>query len=292
MQTCPSSSSRSGRDSGSLRIEDISRKLVRGADGIYVAGDAKPVSYAADGHSGCLQVEDSSFWFRHRNQCIANVVGNHPFQGPLLDIGGGNGYVAQRLVREGHDVVLLEPGPIGAHNARKLRGLEHVACASLADAGFRAGSFGAIGMFDVIEHIEHDRDFLSSIVPLLAPGGRLYLTVPCYGWLWSQADVRAGHFRRHTRDSLAALLDGLFEIDYLSHFFRLLIAPQFLARALPHRLGFEREKTMRSTQAEHGSGNGVAVRILSRLLESEARTIAADGRIGIGASCILAARRL
>lgn len=274
-----------------MRIEDITQQLVRNDDGVYVGAGSSPISYAADGHAGCFQVEDASFWFRHRNNCIANMVANQPFQGVMLDIGGGNGYVAQRLSNEGHDVVLLEPGPTGAHNARINRGLEYVACATVEDAGFRPGSFGAIGLFDVIEHIEDDRNFLASIVPLLAPGGRLYLTVPCHHWLWSQADVHAGHFRRHTAASLESLLGGLFEIDYLSYFFRPLVAPQFLLRALPHRMGLGRKQRVLSAETEHGSGNGIVVRAMSRLLDAEARTIANGGSIGFGSSCILAAHR-
>ncbi len=250
------------------------------------------VSYAAGGHADCFQVEDNSFWFQHRNNCIASMVANHPFSGLMLDIGGGNGYVAQRLIAEGLEVMLLEPGQTGARNARVSRNLPYVACATVENAGFIPGSFGAIGMFDVIEHIERDRNFIDQVTPLLTPGGRLYLTVPCHQWLWSQADVHAGHFRRHTAASLESLLDGMFEIDYLSYFFRPLVAPQFLLRALPYRIGFGRKKGVLSAETEHGAGNSTLVRALSRLLEAEARTIARDDTIDFGASCLVAAHRI
>ena len=202
-----------------MRIQDISTNLACGEHGVFHSPSSGPVSYAADGHAACFQVEDGSFWFKHRNNCIASMVARHPFSGLMLDVGGGNGYVAQRLLSEGHEVMLLEPGPDGARNARIERGLPHVACSTVEGAGFRPGSFGAIGLFDVIEHIEKDRDFLAGLAPLLAPGGRIYMTVPCHQWLWSAADVHAGHFRRHTRDSMAKLLDGLFALDYFSYFF-------------------------------------------------------------------------
>ncbi len=276
-----------------MRVEELSAMLHRNKDGIYVSTAVDEVSYAADGHSRCFDVEDGSFWFRHRNNCIAHMVANHPFpRGALLDIGGGNGYVAQRLVTEGHEVVLVEPGPTGARNARLVRQLDHVVCATVEQAAFRPGSFGAIGMFDVIEHIEEDRKFLADISPLLIANGRLYLTIPCHQWLWSQADIDAGHFRRHTEASLQALLGGIFRIDYLSYFFRPLVLPQFLLRALPFRLGIGRNNAVMSTEAEHGSGNGVAVRMLTRMLEHEARTISDDKSIGFGASCLVAATRL
>lgn len=272
------------------RIEDISTGLRLGGDGIYYAGGQAAVSYSDTGHAGCFQVEDESFWFRHRNQCISAVVANHPWSGMLLDIGGGNGYVAQRLAADGREVMLLEPGPVGARNARQGRGLAHVACATVEAAGFRPGSFGALGLFDVIEHVEQDRRFLEDIAPLLAPGGMLYLTVPCHAWLWSSADVEAGHFRRHTRASLQALLAGLFETEYFSYTFRPLVLPQWLFRALPHRLGAGRKRTMLSAEVEHGTSHGPVTRAIERLLAAEARAIAAGRSIGFGASAVVAAR--
>ena len=272
------------------RIDDISRGLRLGEDGIHVASAQAAVSYAEEGHAGCFQVEDGSFWFRHRNDCIAAVVANHPFTGMLLDIGGGNGYVAQRLAAAGHEVLLLEPGPVGARNARHARGLSHVACATVEAADFLPGSFGALGMFDVIEHVDADRAFLASVAPLLAPGGMLYLTVPCHAWLWSQADVDAGHFRRHTRASLVALLDGLFDIEYFSYTFRPLVLPQWLFRALPYRLGGGRKRAMLPADVEHGTSHGPVPRAFERLLAAEARAITADRSIGFGASAVVAAR--
>jgi SAM-dependent methyltransferase len=275
-------------------IEELSASLGQDADGVYRAGGSYEVSYAEHGHDECLNVEDRSFWFRHRNDCIASLVANHPYRGRLLDIGGGNGYVAKRLADEGGEVVLLEPGEAGARNARRVRGLDHVVCATLQDAGFRAGSFGALGMFDVIEHIEDDRGFLTQARELLAADGRLYLTVPCHQWLWSGADVHAGHFRRHTRASLEALLDGLFRIDYISGFFRPLVAPLYLLRALPYRLGLGRDNSLLSTEAEHGSGDGLATQAMTYLLRREHARIARNRSFGLGLapSCLLAATRI
>lgn len=276
-----------------MRMEEISDRLRLDEDGIYFSSGAADVSYSSHGNSECFGVEDRSFWFRHRNNCIASMVRNHPFAtGPLLDIGGGNGYVAERLVAEGWSVVLLEPGADGARNARKFRQLEHVVRSKVEDAGFFPESFGAIGMFDVIEHIDCDRVFLKDIQSLLVPGGRLYLTVPCHQWLWSQADIDAGHFRRHTKATLKALLAGLFKIDYLSFYFLPLVLPQYLLRSLPWRLGLGNSKKLLSTQAEHGSDNGIAVRIIDAMLDIEGRRIAAGLSIGFGASCLVAASRI
>lgn len=273
-----------------MRIEDISQGLIRNADGLYVSDKSEAVSYSPTGHADCFQVEDNSFWFKHRNDCIAAMVARHPYDGTLLDIGGGNGYVAQRLIAEGHDAMLIEPGHTGAYNALIHRGISHVVCSLLEDARFSLGAFGAVGLFDVIEHIEDDRGFLAAVAPLLRPRGMLYLTVPCHTWLWSKADVDAGHFRRHTSQSLHELLDDHFAIDYLSYFFKPLVLPQWLLRAIPYRLGLGR-KTELSTETAHGSNRGPITRALTRLLHSETEKVSRGERIGWGASCLVAAHR-
>jgi SAM-dependent methyltransferase len=271
-------------------IEEISSGLTRNPDGIYVSNKIDTVSYSPTGHADCFQIEDNSFWFQHRNNCIVAMIARQPYEGMLLDIGGGNGYVSQRLIAEGHEVMLLEPGQTGAYNAHVHRGIETVACSLLDEAGFSHGAFGAIGMFDVIEHIKDDREFIAKIAPLLTSEGKLYLTVPCHAWLWSGADVDAGHFRRHTERSLRALLEEHFEIDYLSYFFKPLVLPQWLLRAIPYRLGLGRGAKL-SPETEHGSNRGPMTRALIRLLQSEVGNVSRGERIRLGASCLVAAHR-
>lgn len=273
-----------------MRIEDFSSTLVRNADGIYVASESRNVSYPSEGHTNCFQVEDHSFWFKHRNECIDAMISRYPFDGTLFDIGGGNGYVSQMLARRGLDVALVEPGYVGALNAHKQRGLPQVISSTVEDANFSPQSIDAIGMFDVIEHIDDDRAFMERMASLLKKGGRLYLTVPCHRWLWSQADIDAGHFRRHTEKSLQVLLSGLFETDYQSYFFGPLVLPQFLLRAVPFRLGMG-HKPMLSNEAEHGAKSGPIVGLLNKLLAHEAGRIRAGEKLRFGASFLLAAHR-
>ena len=125
---------------------------------------------------------------------------------------------------------------------------------------------------------------------MLTQSGRLYLTVPCHNWLWSQADVAAGHFRRHTEKTLRDVLEEHFVIDYMSYFFRPLVPPQWLLRALPYRLGFHRQQPL-STKTEHGADQGAMVRLITRLLQPELSHISRGQRMGFGASCLLAAHR-
>ena len=145
-----------------LQISKISTECRLDSDGIWYAGSDEAVSYPSDGHDACAQIEDSSFWFKHRNACIIAAVQTHPpaVGDTIFDIGGGNGFVSLGLMKAGFEVAVVEPGAAGALNARK-RGIPTVVCATTSAAGFVRSSLGAVGLFDVIEHIERDVQFLN-----------------------------------------------------------------------------------------------------------------------------------
>jgi len=56
--------------------------------GIWMMAPASGVHYPIDGNETCRRVEDASFWFCHRNDCIAAMIRNYPPKGFILDIGG------------------------------------------------------------------------------------------------------------------------------------------------------------------------------------------------------------
>ena len=275
-----------------MDLAEIATGLRQTPEGIWTATERVRVSYPEGQHADCFQLEERSFWFRHRNECISAMVRrNPPPEGPMLDLGGGNGFVSQRLHDDGWPVVLVEPGETGAANARR-RGLPEVVCATLEQAGFRDGSVAAVGMFDVVEHVADDRALMAEVARVLRPGGTVYFTVPCHRWLWSNADPIAGHHRRHTLASMRALLEPDFEVTYASYFFRALVAPQLLLRAVPYRLGFRGRRGALPTGTEHGGGGaGPLARGISRLLEPEVARVAAGETIRFGASALVAARR-
>jgi SAM-dependent methyltransferase len=245
-------------------------------------------SYPEHGHQTCRQLEDDSFWFRHRNRCLLALFRRYPPRGTVYDVGGGNGFVSRALQGAGHDVVLVEPGEVGCANARQL-GVERVICGELEDAGIEAGSAGAVGLFDVVEHVEDDRGFLEMAHRALARDGALYLTVPSYQLLWSDLDVEAGHFRRYSHRGLAAVLEAAgFEVAYLSYMFWLLPAPILVGRALPARLGLTRKAG--AVTREHRGGTPAIRRVLETSLAWEPAAIARGMRIPVGSSLIAAAR--
>ena len=260
--------------------------------GLWRAQRSAAISYPAEDNSACFRLEDASFWFAHRNRCILAAVRRFEPQGFVLDVGGGNGYVSRGLIDAGYDAVLLEPGPEGARNARTGRGLTAVINSTLEEAGIREGSAPAAGLFDVLEHIEDDRAFIERLHAVVRPGGYLYLTVPSFNWLWSASDVDAMHFRRYTRQSLARVLDGVFELRYATYLFERLVPAFFLRRTLPYALGWSRPKSASAYESEHAAGSSGMSRMFERLLAGEVGAIESGRSLAVGSSLLAVARRL
>lgn len=222
-------------------------------DGLWRPHAVSSVSYPEEGNDVCFQIEDDSYWFAHRNECILTAINHFPFSGTFYDIGGGNGFVALGLQNAGLEVALIEPGN-GARNAVK-RGLKNVVQAALGDAAFQPNSLDAAGAFDVVEHIKDDAAFLTSIRQLLRPGGRFYCTVPAMNALWSDEDIHAGHYRRYSKSSLAeVMVKAGFEVEFLTSCFAWLTLPVFVFRALPYRVRGSRAAfrgKVEAVQADH-----------------------------------------
>lgn len=276
-----------------IDLAALCTRTQRADDGIRYADETTRLSYPNTGNEECRQVEDDSFWFAHRNRCIVELVRTFPPGGPIVDIGAGNGFVARGLVDAGYPAIALEPGPEGAANAR-LRGLEHVVCATVESAGIPSRSMFAAGLFDVVEHIENDVGFLRGIRDRLRTGGRLYATVPAFQALWSSHDRHAGHYRRYSLGRFrSALHRAGFALEYGTYIFRPLPLGVFLFRALPFRLGFDatRPPTAATVSRDHAASSPRTSGLVRRLLASEVRMIRRRRRVGLGGSCLVVARR-
>ncbi len=264
--------------------------LGHGPDGTWVARSRRQeIAYPEEGNLNCLALEADSFWFEHRNRCIQAVVRRFPPPGIIVDVGGGNGYVALGLQQAGFRVALVEPGRQGVQNAR-LRGVETLICSTLEDAGFPAESLPAVGLFDVLEHMEEDEAFLRGVKHLLVPGGRIYLTVPAFQALWSADDDYARHYRRYSLNGLRGLLAraGL-RVEFASYIFFFLPLPIFLLRALPTRLGLRKHESWERYQQEHHTQPGIVGRVLEGLLGWELARLNKGRTVPVGGSCLVVA---
>ncbi|WBA13965.1 class I SAM-dependent methyltransferase [Salinivibrio proteolyticus] len=275
-------------------ISDISNILELGENGIYFSETCETVSFPDDGHQIYARIEDRSFWFKHRNDCIISAVSNFrpPNDGVIFDVGGGNGFVSMGLKSKGFKVALLEPGIQGALVAKQ-RDIDTVICATVESAKIHSESLPAVGLFDVLEHIKYDKEFLFLLQDLLKKNGRLYITVPAWKSLWSHEDIIAGHYRRYSLRSIEELIKKVgFEIEYSSYFFRPLPLPIFLLRTLPFNFGLKSVSSVSSPKKDHQLSSGVSTYIINKLLSSEVTSIRNKEKMRFGASCLIVAKKL
>ena len=148
----------------------------------------------------------------------------------------------------------------------------------------------------MIEHIEDDHHFARSIHTSLASGGVLYITVPAYGFLWSDEDVKAGHFRRYSLPEINRLLESAgFQIEYSTYIFSILPLPIFFFRALPSMLGWRRQPSsdqLTNLKQDHNPGKGWINRALNWICRLELSTIRKGRRTPFGGSCLIVARKI
>ena len=259
--------------------------------GIWRGRETEEIFYPDTGNAECFGLEDDSFWFRHRNACIVALVKRFHPRGAIVDVGGGNGFVAQALINAGFDCILLEPGPTGALNAKTRREIPEVICSTIRAARFRSSSVAAVGLFDVLEHVEDDHGMVADLARVLKPNGLFFGTVPAYQWLWSTADEFAQHYRRYTRKSLLTLLGRDYDVLYWTYIFRALTLAIYVVRALPFRLGLTKKGGLMTSEAEHGTDQGWAARMVSRVLTGELERLERGVSQTWGASLLFVARK-
>lgn len=274
-----------------VEIENYTDGLIE-RNGILYAESKSEISYPDDGNNICFQIEENSFWFRHRNNCIVEAVKKYAPSSDFFDVGGGNGFVTKALEENGIQSILVEPGADGCLNAQK-RSVKHIICSTLENALFKKDRIPAIGLFDVVEHIENDKAFLQSIYAFLKPDGYVFITVPAFYVLWSNEDKDAGHYRRYTLNTLEDKLKlAGFTIEYATYIFCVLPAPIFLFRTITSRLGFNKKSNdPEKHKHEHEAKKSVLQKILNKIWRYELRQISAGKKIPFGSSCFVVARK-
>jgi len=111
----------------------------------------------------------------------------------VLDVGCGEGQVSRRAVALGAEVVGLDPTQAQITVAKERAGGPAYARALADDLPCRTGSFDAVVMCLVIEHIDPIEPCIHEIARVLAPGGRFLLLLnhpllqtPGSGWIDDQ----------------------------------------------------------------------------------------------------------
>lgn len=278
-------------NSKKLDIREISDNLYC-KDGIWFSNIKSKISYPDNENSECFKYEDESFWFLYRNEILRQIIKNFSSDINFFDIGGGNGFVSSELMKIGFNVFLVEPGIDGIINAGS-RGIVNLINASCEDVGFKSESLPNVGMFDVIEHIEDDKEFIGIINKLIIQGGLVYITVPAFNFLWSVNDVYAGHYRRYNKTTLTKLMiDAGFEIRYFTYFFSYLVLPLYIIRTLISKVKRNEIYNKEKTECEHKINSKVFSLLFKYLHKLEMLFLKKQKKIPFGTSCLVVAQKI
>ena len=228
-------------------------------------------------HSDFSGGRDRHFWELARADFLLHLLKRYlppDREGTLLDIGCGDGYLLQRM-GEAYPVrkfVAADPALDSDRIARieatipgRLRAMKKLPPET-------AGNADAVTLFDLLEHIEDDREFLQSLSGDAASGTLFFITVPAGSRLYGEHDRRLRHFRRYDRSEFRRLLkESQLEILELRSFF----AALYPIRRLELLLG--------GTGGDIGAG-AVSPPLLNAVLRAalyaEARLEAIPARIG------------
>jgi len=234
------------------------------------------------------QLEPRSFWFRSRNRLIVWALRTYcPGLTSFLEVGCGTVFVLA-AVRAAFPHVSLMGSELDAEGLevarRRLPDVPLVRMDAL-EVPF-SSAFGAVGVFDVLEHIESDEAVLRELRKAVTDDGVLVATVPQHRRLWSAADEFADHVRRYSRHELAAKLDATGWAPVRMTSFVSLPLPFFIASRLirarrSERYVFEREFIL--PRAVDGS--------LDALMRGELGLIRRGVSFPLGASLLVIAKR-
>lgn len=140
-----------------------------------------------------------------RARILRQLEGMTPCE--TLEIGCGAGVLLHELTTRGFRCHALESSPEARELAGQLAREAEIDIPLFERPGADwEGRFPLLMAFEVLEHIENDREALQAWRSWMPSGATLLLSVPAHMSKWNPSDVWAGHFRRYERRGLEALL--------------------------------------------------------------------------------------
>lgn len=183
------------------------------------------------------ETQQQHWWFVARRHILQRLIRKlTPSPVSILEIGCGPGGNLDMLSGLGR-VCAVEMDDYALEEARKTAPQTDIRQGWLPDnMPFEDRRFDLVCLFDVLEHVEDDREALASVYRLVEQGGRVVLTVPAFQWLYGAHDKAHHHFRRYTAARLRMLAqDAGFRVRRCGYF-NILLFPLVAVSRLAGRL--------------------------------------------------------
>ena len=202
--------------------------------------------------------EETHWWFVGRRKLFGDELkraGVSP-DARVLDVGTGTGSNLRMLRDLGFTRVTGLDASDEAIRFCASKGFGFVRRGDICAMPFAEESFDLILATDVIEHVDDDGQAVAEIARVLAPNGRVLLTVPAFQSLWGLQDRQAFHKRRYRLRPLVQLLRSRgMRVERSFYFNYLLFIPIWLARRAIDLFGLKLD-----------SENEISTPLLNRLL--------------------------
>jgi len=178
-------------------------------------------------YESMYQLENSYWWHVARRelavQLLKNEINGHNSI-RILDVGCGTGANVSAFANLAPTVGI--DASMNALHFCQSRGIKTVSLSPVEDLPFTCGAFDIVTALDVLEHTDDDLRSLREIHRVTKHHGLVLITVPAYGFLWSEHDEALKHRRRYTAHELRNKLTvSGFEVVRTSYFISTLFFP-------------------------------------------------------------------
>jgi len=179
------------------------------------------------------EIERLHWWWEGRRQLIKQLLGKKRYK-KILDVGCGTG---ENLVfletlfpkTKLYGIDLYQRAVTFAKN----RGHKKIFRANAVNLPFKDNFFDAVLFLDVLEHIKDDQSAVEEAKRVLKEKGRIIITSPALGFIWSEHDIKQGHQKRYTKREIRNLAQNVgLKTSFISYFNFFLSLPIIVIRLL------------------------------------------------------------